>query len=305
MKFSHKDIISINDFSKEELLYLLQIARRMEKKASPTILKGKVMASLFFEPSTRTRLSFATAMERLGGEVIGFSTADSSSIKKGETLWDTVKMTERYADVIIIRHPLEGSARLAAEASSKPVVNAGDGANQHPTQTLLDLYTIQKAKGTLEGLKVGILGDLKYGRVPHSLIIALSHFNCEFTFIAPDALQLPRSYLDLLNRKRLKYRITQQMMDPLSGLDILYVTRIQKERFPDPLEYERYKGVYRVDRKILPHIKKDMRIMHALPRVDEIDPSLDSTEHALYFEQAANGVPVRQALLALLLDKMK
>ena len=305
MKFSHKDIISINDFSKDDILYLLSLAKKMERKTSPTLLKGKIMASLFFEPSTRTRLSFASALEKMGGEVMGFTNVESTSIQKGETLWDTIKMAERFADILIIRHPLEGSARLAAEASSKPVINAGDGANQHPTQTLLDLYTIQKSKGTLEGLRVGMLGDLKYGRTVHSLVIALSHFNCEFTFIAPDALQMPRPYLDMLNKKRIKYRITQQMMEPLSNLDILYVTRIQKERFPDPLEYERYKGIYKVDKKILPNIKKDLRIMHPLPRVDEIDPALDSTEHALYFEQAANGVPVRQALLGLLLGKLK
>ncbi len=305
MKFSHKDIISINDFSKDDILYLLQLARKMEKKASPTLLKGKIMASLFFEPSTRTRLSFISAMERLGGEVMGFSNADSSSVRKGETLWDTIKMMERYADAIVLRHPLEGAARLAAEASSKPIINAGDGANQHPTQTLLDLYTIQKAKGGLEGLKIGMLGDLKYGRTVHSLALALSHFNSEFTFIAPDALQMPRSYLDFLNKKKIRYRITQQMMDALSNLDILYVTRIQKERFPDPLEYERYKGIYKVERKVLTNVKKDLKIMHPLPRVDEIDPSIDSTEHALYFEQAANGIPVRQALLSLLLSKVK
>ncbi len=305
MKFPHKDIISINDFSKDELLYLLSLSRRMEKRASPTLLKGKILASLFFEPSTRTRMSFASAMERQGGEVVGFSTADSTSIRKGETLWDTIKMTEKYSDIMVIRHPQEGSARLAAEASTKPIINAGDGANQHPTQTILDLYTIQKVKGTLEGLKIGMLGDLKYGRTVHSLVIALSHFNCEFTFIAPDALQMPRPYLDMLNKKRIKYRTTQQMSEPLGGLDILYVTRIQKERFPDPLEYGRYKGMYRVDKKILPFIKKDLKIMHPLPRVDEIDPSLDSTEHALYFEQAANGIPVREALLALLLGKIK
>ncbi len=303
MKFPHRDIISINDFSKEDILSVLDVAKKMEKKASPTLLKGKILATLFFEPSTRTRLSFVSAMEKLGGQVIGFGSPDSSSIKKGESLWDTVKMTDKYADIIALRHPLEGSARLASEASSKPVINAGDGANQHPTQTLLDLYTIQKAKGTLNNLKVGILGDLKYGRTVHSLAIALSHFNPEFTFIAPDALQMPRSYLDMLNKKKIRYRVTQQMMEPLGGLDILYVTRIQQERFPDPLEYERYKGMYKVDKKILGHIKKDMKIMHPLPRVDEIDPALDSTEHALYFEQAANGVPMRQALLAILLGR--
>jgi len=244
-------------------------------------------------------------MEQLGGTVIGFSTASVTSIQKGESLWDTIKMTEQYADVIVIRHPLEGSARLAAEAANVPVINGGDGSNQHPTQTMLDLYTIQKIKSKLEGLHVGFVGDLKYGRTVHSLVIALSLFNPTFYFIAPDDLQIPESYVDELYKKKIKYFKTSDLNRFAKELDILYVTRIQKERFPDPLEYEKFKGVYRIDEAFLQNVKRDLKIMHPLPRVDEIDKSVDSTEHAAYFEQAANGIPVRKALLALVLGKIK
>jgi len=305
MDFKNKDVISINDFSKEELLHILKVARQMEQKPKGNLLKGKILATLFFEPSTRTRLSFTSAMEQLSGEVIGFSNANTTSIQKGESLWDTLKMTEQYADVIVIRHPLEGSARLAAEAASIPVINGGDGSNQHPTQTLLDLYTIQKVKGRLENLHIGFVGDLKYGRTVHSLVIALSHFNPTFYFIAPDELQIPENYLDELFRKKIKYFRTSDLNRFGKEIDILYVTRIQKERFPDPLEYEKFKGVYRIDNEFLQHAKKDMKIMHPLPRIDEIDKSVDSTQHAAYFEQAANGIPVRKALLALVLGKAK
>src|SRR3989339_2259197 len=203
MDFKSRDIISINDFSKDELLYILKIAKLMEKKHNPNLLRDKILATLFFEPSTRTRLSFTSAMEQLGGKVMGFSSISTTSVKKGETLWDTIKMVQSYADVIAIRHPVEGASRLAAEASSKPVINAGDGANQHPTQTMLDLYTIQKVKGKLENLHIGFVGDLKYGRTVHSLVIALSHFNPTFYFIAPDELQIPENYLDELFRKKI------------------------------------------------------------------------------------------------------
>lgn len=305
MNFKNQDIISIHDFSKDDLLYILKISKLMEKKPNPNLLKDKILATLFFEPSTRTRLSFTSAMEQLGGKVMGFANSSITSIKKGETLWDTLKMVEAYADVIAIRHPLEGSARLAAEASSKPVINAGDGANQHPTQTLLDLYTIQKVKGKLNNLHVGMLGDLKYGRTVHSLVTALSYFNPTFYFIAPQALQMPQTYLDELKEKKIKFVTESNLMKVSKKLDILYATRIQKERFADPIEYEKYKGIYKLDTSLLPHIKKDLKIMHPLPRVDEIDKSLDETEHAVYFEQAANGIPVRKALLALVLGKIK
>jgi aspartate carbamoyltransferase catalytic subunit len=304
MDFKNRDIISINDFSKEELLYMLKIVKQQDNNPKSNLLKGKIMASLFFEPSTRTKLSFSSAMEQLGGEVIGFSGRENSSWSKGESLWDTLKMTEQYSDVIIIRHPLEGSARLAAEAASKPVINAGDGSNQHPTQTLLDMYTIQKTKGKLENLKIGFVGDLKYGRTVHSLVIALSHFTPEFHFIAPSELQIPESYLDKLFQKKVKYRKTSDLLRYSRELDVLYVTRIQKERFPDPLEYEKFKDVYTVDSKFLKNVKKDLKILHPLPRVGEIDKGVDSTPYAAYFEQAANGIPVRKALLSLVLGKV-
>ncbi len=305
MDFKNRDIISINDFSKEELLHVLRVVKQLEQKPKGNILRGKVLAALFFEPSTRTRLSFTSSMEQLGGEVIGFANADFSSTQKGESLWDTIKMTDRYADIIVIRHPLEGSARLSAEAASIPVINAGDGSNQHPTQTLLDMYTIQKTKGKLDNLHVGFVGDLKYGRTVHSLAIALSHFNPTFYFIAPDALQMPENYLDELYQKKIKYYKTTDLNRFSKELDVLYVTRIQKERFPDALEYEKFKDVYRIDEKFLQNVKKDLKIMHPLPRVSEIDKSVDTTPHAAYFEQAANGIPVRKALLALALGRIK
>ena len=305
MDFKNKDIISINDFSKEELLYILRVVRQIEQKPKNNLLKGKILATLFFEASTRTRLSFMSAMEQLGGEIIGFSASSTTSIQKGESLWDTIKMTEQYADVIVMRHPLEGSARLAAEAASIPVINGGDGSNQHPTQTILDMYTILKIKGKLEDLHIGFVGDLKYGRTVHSLAIALSHFNPVFYFIAPDELQMPESYLDELFQRKVKYYKTSDLTRISKELDVLYVTRIQKERFPDPLEYEKFKDMYRIDGAFLQHVKKDLKIMHPLPRVSEIDKSVDNTSHAAYFEQAANGIPVRKALLALVLGKIK
>ena len=305
MNFKGKDIISIRDLSKEEILHVLSTAENIERKPQPEVLKHKIMATLFFEPSTRTRLSFESAMSGLGGKVIGFADPAVTSTKKGETLWDTIKIVEGYSDVIVIRHPIEGSARLAAEASSKPVINAGDGSNQHPTQTLLDLYAIKKIQGKLDNLHIAMVGDLKYGRTVHSLAAALSHFNPTFYFIAPNALQMPQTYLDELKEKKISYVIEQDLLKVSKKLDILYTTRIQKERFIDPVEYQKFKGVYKLDTSLLEHIKKDLKIMHPLPRVDEIDTSLDETEHAVYFEQAANGVHVRKALLALVLGKIK
>ena len=305
MDLKNRNIISINDFSKEELLHILKVVRQIEQKPNSKLLRGKILAALFFEPSTRTRLSFVSAMEQMSGTTIGFSTAAVTSVQKGESLWDTIKMISQYADVIVIRHPLEGSARLAAEAASVPVINGGDGSNKHPTQTLLDLYTIQKTKGKLDNLHVGFVGDLKYGRTVHSLVIALSHFNPTFYFIAPDELQIPESYLDELFEKKVKYYKTSDLTRFSKELDVLYVTRIQKERFPDPLEYEKFKGIYRIDEGFLQHVKKDLKTMHPLPRVDEIAKSVDNTEHAAYFEQAANGIPVRKAVLALVLGRVK
>ena len=304
MKFKGRDIVSIRDFSKEELIHILEVAQEMEAE-KPNLLAGKLLATLFFEPSTRTRLSFESAMYRLGGSVIGFSDEKVSSVKKGETIWDTAKMAERFSDVIVIRSPIEGSARLAAEAASVPVINGGDGANQHPTQTMLDLYTIQKAKKKIDGLRVGFLGDLKYGRTVHSLAMALSHWKVELYFIAPEALQMPAHYLKDLTEKKIECYQTSDVFTVSNELDVLYVTRIQQERFPDPMEYERYKNTYCLDQSLLNHVKKDLRIMHPLPRVGEISAELDTTEHAIYFEQAGNGVTVRKALLALVLGKVE
>ncbi|MBS3126361.1 aspartate carbamoyltransferase [Candidatus Woesearchaeota archaeon] len=306
MPFKNRDIISIYDFSKSDLLHVLKVAAAMEKTPRSSLLKGKILGTLFFEPSTRTRLSFTSAMEQLDGQVMGFATSAVTSARKGETLWDSIKMIEQYVDIIVIRHPQEGSARLASEAAKIPVINAGDGSNQHPTQTLLDLYTIQKTKGRLDNLKIGMLGDLKYGRTVHSLAIALSHFtNIKFYFIAPDALRMPKEYRDALSEKGVPFEETENLFEVSKDLDVLYATRIQKERFPDPLEYEKYKGIYRLDKTLLTHIKPDLRIMHPLPRVDEISPELDDTKHAVYFEQAGNGIPVRKALLALVLGAVK
>jgi aspartate carbamoyltransferase catalytic subunit len=305
MGFKNRDIISIRDFSKAEILYVLDAAAKMDRRPGSSLLRGKVMASLFFEPSTRTRLSFESAMTKLGGSVIGFSEPGTTSLRKGESLWDTIKMVEKYADVIVMRHPAEGAARIAAEATELPVINGGDGANQHPTQTLLDLYTIKKAKGKIDGLNVGFLGDLKYGRTVHSLAIALSHFNATMYFISPEALKMPDSYLDELGEKKVKFYEESDLLKVANKLDILYSTRIQKERFPDQMEYKKYAGIYKLDKSILPHVKPTLKIMHPLPRVDELSPELDDTPHALYFEQAGNGIPVRQALLSLVLGRMK
>jgi aspartate carbamoyltransferase catalytic subunit len=305
MDFKGRDIISIREFSKDEILYILDIAKSMEAKTDYKLLSGNVMASLFFEPSTRTRLSFESSMNQLGGRVIGFADAGVTSGTKGETLYDTIKMVEQYSDVIVMRHSIEGSARLAAEAADVPVINAGDGANQHPTQTLLDLYTILKHKGTLEGLNIGICGDLKYGRTVHSLAIAMAHFGANMYFIAPDALQMPKVYIEELKEKGIKIVMAKKIEDVSKELDILYMTRIQKERFADPVEYQRLKGAYQIGLKLLERSKEDLKIMHPLPRVDEIKPELDSTPNAVYFEQAGNGIHVRKALLALVLGKVK
>jgi aspartate carbamoyltransferase catalytic subunit len=296
--FKGRDVISIRDFSKDDLLEILDTAGKLEKKPRPGLMKGKVMATLFFEPSTRTRLSFTSAMERMGGQVLGFETPDVTSVTKGETVWDTIKMVEQYADVIVIRHKIEGAARLAAEAASVPVLNAGDGANQHPSQTMLDLYTIKKEKGKIDGLNIGFVGDLKYGRTVHSLSIALSHFKAKQFFIAPKSLQMPDSYLDELSKKGVPYVIGEDLNRLAKDLDVIYMTRIQKERFPDPVEYNKLKGVYQIGKSFLQHTKNDVRILHPLPRVDEIKPDLDETPNAAYFRQAGNGIPVRQAIIA-------
>ncbi|MCX6706693.1 MAG: aspartate carbamoyltransferase [Candidatus Woesearchaeota archaeon] len=308
INFRGRSIISINNLSKEEIIYILETAKKIEAmpfKKKSELLKGKVMASLFFEPSTRTRLSFNSAMTRLGGRVIGFSDPMTSSFAKGETLYDTIKMVENYVDVIAIRHPIEGAARLASEATEKPVVNGGDGANQHPTQTLLDLYTIKKAQGKISGLKIAMCGDLKYGRTVHSLAIALSHFNCRLYFISPESLKMPAYYLAELSKRGVMFSEHEKIEEVIDEVDIFYSTRIQKERFPDHAEYEKVKDVYILTKEMLNKVKKNMRIMHPLPRVNEITLSVDSTPHAYYFQQSANGIPVRQAVLSLVLGALK
>ncbi|WP_324736648.1 aspartate carbamoyltransferase [Thermococcus sp. SY098] len=300
-----RDVISIRDFSKDDIEYVLNTAERLEKelkeKGSLEYAKGKILATLFFEPSTRTRLSFESAMHRLGGSVIGFAEASTSSVKKGESLRDTIKTVEQYSDVIVIRHPKEGAARLAAEVAEIPVINAGDGSNQHPTQTLLDLYTIKHEFGKIDGLKIALLGDLKYGRTVHSLSEALTHYDVELYLISPGLLRMPRHIVEELKEKGVKVYETSDLESVIGELDVLYVTRIQKERFPDEQEYLKVKGSYVIDLEILKKAKEMLKIMHPLPRVDEIHPSVDSTKHAIYFRQVFSGIPVRMALLALTL----
>ncbi len=296
-----KSLISIGDFTKEEILHVLEEARKYEKNRSCKILEGKVIASLFFEPSTRTRLSFETAVNRLGAKVIGFSDASNTSISKGETLKDTIKMVTNYVDMIIMRHPLEGSSRYASEVATVPVVNAGDGANQHPSQTLLDLYSIMQTQGRLDGLTINMVGDLKYGRTTHSLLQAMSHFNPTFVFTAPEELKMPQEYKSFLDSKGIRYKETTAIEDHLNDCDILYMTRVQQERFSDPMEYEKVKDVYRLEASMLGGVKPNMKILHPLPRVNEIDQNVDDTPYAYYFKQAENGLYVRMAIIAYLL----
>ena len=296
-----KSLISIGDFSKEEILHVLEVAKGFEKDRCRNFLEGKVIGSLFFEPSTRTRLSFETAVNRLGARVIGFSDATNTSVSKGETLKDTIKMVSNYVDMIIMRHPLEGSSRYASEVASVPVVNAGDGANQHPSQTLLDLYSIMQTQGTLEGLVINMTGDLKYGRTTHSLLQAMSHFNPTFIFTSPDELKMPDEYKRFLDSKGIQYTETSSLYEHLNDCDILYMTRVQQERFTDPMEYERVKDVYRLEAQMLGNVKKNMKILHPLPRVNEIDQNVDETPYAYYFKQAENGLYVRMAIISYLL----
>ncbi len=298
-----KDLISITDYSKEDYLRILELAADFEKNPNQRLLEGKVAASLFFEPSTRTRLSFETAISRLGGRIIGFSDAGSSSVSKGETLHDTTRMVSNYVDLIVMRHPLEGSARYASEVADVPVINAGDGANQHPTQTLLDMYSILKTQGTLDNINIFMIGDLKYGRTVHSLLMAMSEFeNPIFNFIAPDELAMPEEYKLFLKDKGIRYFEHSEINENINHADIIYMTRVQKERFMDPIEYEKVKNVYILRNSMLQKTKPNMRILHPLPRINEIHPDVDSNEKAYYFTQARNGVFVRQAIIAHILN---
>ena len=296
-----KSLISIHDFTKEEILHILDVAKEFEQNKSQRILQDKVVATLFFEPSTRTRLSFETAANRLGARVIGFSDAGNTSVSKGETLKDTIKMVSNYVDIIVMRHPLEGSARYASEVASVPVINAGDGANQHPSQTLLDLYTIRQTQGRLDNININMVGDLKYGRTVHSLLQAMSHFSPKFTFTAPEELKMPKEYKDFLDKKGIPYTERLELDKGISDTDILYMTRVQQERFSDPMEYEKVKNVYSLTASMLDGAKPNMKILHPLPRVTEISQDVDDTPHAYYIKQAENGMYVRMAIISYLL----
>ncbi|MGB9741210.1 MAG: aspartate carbamoyltransferase [Candidatus Bathyarchaeia archaeon] len=306
MEFEGRDIISIKDFSKEEIDYILKIVQAIEPLAQKgsDMLKGKILATLFFEPSTRTRLSFEAAMHKLGGSTIGFAEAEIASVRKGENLADTVRTVENYADIIAIRHPLEGAARLAAEFAKVPIINGGSGAEEHPTQALLDLYTIVKEKGKIDGLKIAFVGDLRYGRTVHSLAYALSLYSVELFLISPETLKMRREVLQTI-RERIPVTEKTSLEKIVPQVDVLYVTRIQKERFPDPAEYIKVKGSYRIDLKTLSEAKKDLIILHPLPRVDEIAAEVDATPYARYFQQVWNGIVTRMALLALILGAVK
>ncbi len=298
----NRSLISINDYSKEELLKVLEIAKEFEANPRQKILSNHVIASLFFEPSTRTRLSFESAINQLGGRVIGFTDASSSSVKKGESLRDTIQTVSLYSDLIVMRHPLEGSARFASEMNDIPIINAGDGANQHPTQCLLDMYSIMKTQGTLDNLDIAFVGDLKYGRTVHSLVIAMSMFkNTRFHLVSPFELKLPRSIKEFIIDAGLTYKQYTDINKVVDNVDILYMTRIQRERFADPVEYERVKNAYILENSMLDNSKDNLRILHPLPRVNEINEDVDDNKKAYYFPQAKNGVYVRQALLATIL----
>jgi len=305
---SSKDIISINDFSREEILHIIQTAAQLEQDGQKhDYLRGKILATVFYETSTRTKISFNVAMKRLGGNVIGFSHLKNSSFLKGESFSDTLRILEGYCDIMTLRAPWEGSARYAGEIVDVPVINAGDGSNQHPTQTLLDLYTVMQTQGRLDHLRIGMLGDLKYGRTVHSLLMGLSHFNVELFFISHPTLSVPKRYLRHLESKGIRYHILENYPQIIDELDILYVTRVQKERFPDEKEYSQVRGLYQLSRKDISSVRENFKIMHPLPRVDEINPDVDDSEHAVYFQQAKNGVVVREALIYLLLggEKLK
>jgi len=297
-----KSLVSIDDLNTDEMVSILDLAEEFEKQPSQSLLEGKVIATLFFEPSTRTRLSFESAISRLGGKIVGFTDASSSSVTKGETLNDTILTVNNYCDLIVMRHPIEGSARLASEISDVPVVNAGDGANQHPTQTMLDLYSIRKTQGRLDKLNIFLVGDLKYGRTVHSLLIAMSRWNTTFNFISPEELRMPMEYKLYLDKLGLKYYEHSDFTDIINEADIIYMTRVQKERFSDPMEYEKVKNVYVLRNHMLRDTKENMKILHPLPRVNEIHKDVDVNSKSYYFQQALNGVYTRQAIITRLLN---
>lgn len=294
-------LVSISDCTKEDLLHIVNLAEKFEKNPNPHLLDGKLVATLFFEPSTRTRLSFETAVQRLGGRIIGFSDAATSSSSKGETLHDTIKMVSNYVDLIVMRHPIEGAARYASEITNIPVINAGDGSNQHPTQTMLDLYSIKKTQGTLENLTISMVGDLKYGRTVHSLLMAMRFFNPTYHFVSPKELSLPTQYPEFMKANNIKFDELEDMNSILADSDILYMTRVQQERFTDLVEYEKVKNTYTLRNSMLEGTKSNLKILHPLPRINEIAPDVDENPKAYYFEQARNGVFARQAVICSIL----
>ena len=302
ISFKGRDIISINDLTREETDYILSMGDQIENLSAKgsANLCGKILVTLFFEPSTRTKLSFDTAMYKLGGQVVGFAEPKTSSVEKGETLSDTIKVVENYGDVIVLRHPLEGAARLAAEVASVPVINAGSGSEEHPTQALLDLYTMKKEEGKIDGLNIALVGDLRYGRTVHSLAYALSMYDVNLKLISPDQLRMRREVLDHIS-KRISVQEGNSLNDLLPDLDVVYITRIQKERFPDLADYEKIKGSYKITPETLKGVKDNLIIMHPLPRVDEVDPAIDSTPYAIYFKQVKYGLLIRMALLSMVL----
>ena len=301
MSFAGRDILSIEDFSKDELLHVLDVAATIQTKKD--LLRGCMLGTLFFEPSTRTRLSFESAMKRLGGNVIGFSDSRDTSLSKGESFLDTIKVVSGYCDAIVIRHPEAGSAERAAQVSNLPIINGGDGSNQHPTQTFIDLFTIKQALGKLDSFSIGFLGDLKYGRTVHSLASALRHFNVQMYFISPPSLQFPKDQLETIKKFVPCYEVDD--LDAVADkLDVVYATRIQQERFQFDEEFQKVKGCYKLDEAFLKKAKKDVKILHPLPRIGEITHALDASSNAVYFQQAHNGIPVRMALLSLVLGKV-
>lgn len=301
--FKNRDIISINDLNKEEILYILDLSRKFEKKADPNLLKGKIVATLFFEPSTRTHQSFSSAAQRLGAGVIGFDDIGATSIKKGESFEDTLRTMANLADLIVVRHPQPGSAQIAADTVTVPVINAGDGPNQHPTQTILDLYTIRKEVGKLDRITVAMMGDLKYGRTVHALSVALSHFKVKQIFISHSTLKMPEEFKKILDERGVAYEEFNRLPQNLDA-DFLYQTRVQIERFKDLNEYRKVKDEFILDPSFKKYLDKGIKLMHPLPRVNEIDPKLDNHPNAIYFSQAKNGLYIREALLALILGKV-
>jgi len=309
MMFKKRNIISIRDFSIDDIEYIFKVSNKMLPFAKglkkTNIMKNKILATLFYEPSTRTRLSFETAMLRLGGQKLGFATPKIASVEKGENLVDTIRMVENYADIIVLRHPCEGATRMAAEISHVPVINAGDGSGEHPTQTLLDLFTIKNELGKISGLNIVLYGDLKYSRTIHSLVYALSLYDVNMYFVSPPELEISKEILSYLKAKNIIYKKYSSLDKIISDIDVLYVTRIQKERFPDISDYLKVAKSYKVDSSMLQNVKENFVIMHPLPKVDEIAKEIDSTKYAIYYKQAFYSIPVRMAILGLVSGSLK